>query len=151
MKSLFLEGLGRFVFNGYDPSMFKFAIGLGAGNLAAGKLIGLNHYSMTLVNVPITVFGMAMAGALMSLAWGAREKSKPILYLQVVFSAVIGTAAVMGVPHFFNIDPPKVEVQPIVGFFYGLVARWLIPLVLEVMPFVVRRYAGAPAKSEESK
>lgn len=122
---------------------------LGAGVVAGttvASLFGFDQYVIAFVGVPFTVVGMSAAGALMSYAFGTGETSRVKLFFTAAAATFIGAAAVTWVPALFHIWDVADPVKPVAGFFYALFTRWLMPVFIEILPMLVRRWFNIPEK-----
>jgi hypothetical protein len=93
-------------------------------------------------NAPITVIGMAAAGATMSFAFGLPEPSRKRLFGVALASMFLGTCAVTIVPAWLNLEWVTPVIQPPLAFFLAFIARWCVPLFVEVLPSMARRFTG---------
>lgn len=97
-------------------------------------------------NAPITVVGMAAAGAVMSFAFGPPEASRKKLFFVALAATFIGTCAVTVLPAAFGLAWVTPIVVPPLAFFLAFLTRYVVPLVLKLLPALGARYAGtAPA------
>lgn len=121
----------------------------GAGLIAQAKF-GFDPYLMAFIGVPFTVVSMAATGAMLSFAFGSTEENRLRLFGTAIAATLIGAAAVTAIPHFMHWDQVALTYQPVVGFFYALFARWVMPLMIDVLPMLVRRWLNIPAKVEKT-
>jgi hypothetical protein len=119
----------------------------GAG-AASASLFGFDHYIVAFVGVPFTSVGMAAAGAMLSFAFGKGEPNRFKLFATAVGATFIGAAAITFVPEFFHLRPVTESARPVVGFFYALFTRWGMPVLIDVVPMLLRRWFNIPAKTE---
>lgn len=114
---------------------------------AGGVMFGADPYLIAFVGVGFTTIGMALIGSGFSFAFGSRNKSRPLMFFQFLAAAGIGAAAVTGLPILLKFVPIELSAQPVVGFFYALFARWLMPLIIDVLPMLARRWLNIPEKT----
>lgn len=114
---------------------------------AVTSLFGFDPYVVAFVGVPFTVVGMAATGAMLSFAFGTTEEGRLRLFGTALAATVIGAAAVTGVPEIFHMTPVSEGARPVVGFFYGLFARWGMPLIIDVAPTMIRHWLRIPPKT----
>ena len=117
-----------------------------AVSITTTYLYGVDPFLIAFMGVGFTTIVMAIVGSAFSFAFGRTTKTRPKLFFQFIAAAVIGATAVTGAPAIFNLDPVPENAQPVVGFFYGLFARWLMPLLIEILPTLVRRWFNVPEK-----
>lgn len=129
-------------------ALAKLALGTVAGT-AAPSLFGFDHYIEAFIGVPFTVVGMAAAGAMMSFAFGQTERKRFKLLATAIAATLIGAAAVTAVPEFTPLDPVSDGARPVAGFFYALFARWTMPIIIDVIPMLIRRWLNIPVKQVE--
>ena len=123
--------------------VIKATVSIGA---ATTYLYVVDPFLIAFLGVGFTTLVMSIAGSAFSFAFGRSSKTRLQLFFQFMAAAVIGAAAVTGAPELFNLDPVPPTAQPVVGFFYGLFARWLMPLLIEILPALVRRWFNLPEK-----
>ena len=112
---------------------------VGMGGLAAASAGVLNNVSVPLLGVPLTVIGMAAAGAYLSFAYGKPEKNRKKLYGLAVANTFLACVAVAVLPKALGWEwtVPKIE-APLAGLFaFG--ARWFIPAFVESIPEWIHR------------
>jgi hypothetical protein len=84
----------------------------------------------------------------LSFAFGKGEPNRVKLFATAVGATFIGAAAITFVPEFFNLRPVTESARPVVGFFYALFTRWMMPVLIDVAPMLLRRWLNIPAKAE---
>lgn len=121
------------------------------GATTTASLFGFDQYVIAFVGVPFTVVGMSAAGAMLSYAFGTGEASRAKLFLTATAATFIGAAAVTWVPSLFHVFDIADAAKPVAGFFYALFTRWLMPVFIEILPMLVRRWFNIPEKSKGDK
>jgi len=110
------------------------------------SLFGFDSYIIAFIGVPFTVVGMAAAGSLMSFAFGSPEPKRLKLLFTAGAATLIGAAAVTGIPALLHINQIAEPAQPVAGFFYALFTRWAMPVFIDVLPMLIRRWLNIPEK-----
>lgn len=113
-------------------------VGLG-GAVVSGYGV-FNNLSMPFLGVPLTVIGMAAAGAYLSFAYGKPEPNRKKLYGLAIANTFLACVSVAVLPRMLGWDwaVPKIE-APLAGFFaFG--SRWFIPAFIESVPEFVRKF-----------
>lgn len=121
---------------------------VGAATITTATLFGFDRYIIAFVGVPFTVVGMSAAGSMMSYAFGTGEASKPKLFFTATAATFIGSAAVTWVPVMFHIADVADPAKPVAGFFYALFARWAMPVFIDILPMLIRRWFNIPEKAK---
>lgn len=129
-------------------TLAKAALGTAVAG-ATPSLFGFDHYIIAFIGVPFTVLGMAAAGAMMSFAFGRSERKRSKLFITAIAATLIGASAVTAVPEFTPLNPVSDAAKPVAGFFYALFTRWTMPILIDVLPTLIRRWLNIPAKSPE--
>jgi hypothetical protein len=93
-------------------------------------------------NAPITVLGMATAGSILSFAFGVSEPSRKRLFGVAIASTFVGAAAVTVLPAAFKMEWVSPVVQAPLAFFLAFFARWIVPLLIVILPALVKRHLG---------
>lgn len=119
-----------------------------AAGAATASLFGFDQYIVAFVGVPFTVVGMSAAGSLLSYAFGTGEASRIKLFLTATAATFIGAAAVTGLPALLHTPEIAEAARPVAGFFYALFTRWAMPVLIEVLPMMLRRWFNIPEKSK---
>lgn len=118
----------------------KLALAAAATSLTASLI----DSSIPLFGVPLTAIGMAAAGATMSFAFGQAEKSRRRLFGVAIAGTFAGACGVTVVPAFLGLEWVSPVVQPPLAFFLAFFSRWIIPLLVDVLPSVIRRLFNQP-------
>lgn len=116
---------------------------------ATAGLFGADPYLIAFFGVGITTIGMSIMGSAFSFAFGRRSKGRPLLFFEFLAAAGIGASAVTAIPALFGLEPVAHEAQPVVGFFYALFARWMMPVLIDFIPHLLRRWLNVPEATEK--
>lgn len=106
-----------------------------------------NNLSIPLFGAPLTVIGMAMGGALASFAYGEPEKSRLKMFFLVIANTFLATLAIVVLPAWLEWTWITPILQPPVAGGLAFVARWVIPVFVEIGPQLIRGRFGIGAKS----
>lgn len=112
---------------------------IGTGGAVAAGYGVVNDISIPLLGVPLTVIGMAAAGAYLSFAYGKPERNRKKLYGLAVANTFLACVCVAVLPQAFGWEwtVPRLE-APLAGLFaFG--ARWFIPAFVESIPAWIQR------------
>lgn len=127
---------------------------IGAGAGVGAWLALINNWAVSLFNVPLSVVGMAAAGTLLSYGYGDAVKptKKKTLYLQAAFITFGVVVAVAVVPAFMGWEWVTPERQAPLAGLMGLGGRFMVPLIQEYMPEIVRKIfrLDAPKKKDNN-
>jgi len=104
-----------------------------------------NSVSMPLFGVPLTVLGMAAGGAFASFAYGQPEKSRLKLFGMAIANTFLGALSVALLPVWLDWTWVTPMLQPPLAGFLAFIARWVIPLVIELAPQWVRNWISSLA------
>lgn len=125
---------------------------VGAAGAVTSSFFGFDEYLIAFFGVGFTTLGMSAAGAMFSFAWGTRSKSRFMLFFTAGAATFIGASAVTGLPAFFtSMDSVREGAQPVVGFFYALFTRWTMPIIVDILPMLIRRWFNIPHNDGEAK
>lgn len=119
---------------------------IGAAASVTTSVFGFDDYLVAFFGVGFTTLGMSAAGAMFSFAWGTRSKSRLMLFFTAGAATFIGASAVTGIPAFFpSVGDVREGAQPVVGFFYALFTRWAMPIIVDIIPMLIRRWFNIPS------
>lgn len=134
------------IYDNFGPTPYAVRLGV-IVSISNTYLYGVDPILIAFFGVGTTTLAMAIMGSAFSFAFGSSSKSRSKLFYQFVAASVIGATAVTAVPEIFHIGVVSENSRPVVGFFYGLFARWLMPLFIEILPTLVRRWFNVTEKS----
>lgn len=112
-----------------------------AGVMMTGGL--LDKWAVSLFNVPLTVIGMAAAGALLSFAYdieGEKPMKRSKLYFLVFANTVLASAAVSAFPYAFDWKPMSVGLAGSVALLLAAAARFFIPAFIKLPGELIRKW-----------
>ena len=124
----------------------KAGVAVVAAQQATAPVFGWDGWFIAFFGVGFTTIGMSLIGSAFSFAFGSRTKNKPLMFFQFLAAAGIGAAAVTGIPELLHKAPVVASARPVVGFFYALFARWFMPVLIDVIPMLARRWLNIPEK-----
>lgn len=105
---------------------------------------------MPLLGVPVTVIGTAAAGAFASFAYGATETSRRRLFALAFTNTFIGALSVAVFPAWLGWQWMTPVLQPPVAGLLAFIARWAIPLIVELAPQWIRNWIGSLGAKQNS-
>ena len=114
------------------------AIAATSGAATTGALI--NNISTPMFGAPLTVIGMAALGVFVSFAWAKPEMSRPKLFAMSIGNTFVATLAVVLIPAWLGWSWVKPELQAPLAGGIGLAARFVVPVLIEQGPEVVKSW-----------
>lgn len=116
------------------------AVALGTGAAAIVQALFTPGANLPFFEVTMTTLGMATAGSMLGFAYGTPVKSRKKLFGYAVGGIFVGVWSVKVMPLWFGWEwyVHADMAGPVAGA-VALVSRWLIPLILESLPALVRR------------
>lgn len=133
------------------PSVAVGAVVLASAAQVVPPMFGFDTYVIAFIGVPFTVVGMSAAGSLMSFAFGSPEPNRLKLVFTAGAATLIGAAAVTGIPALIHMNQIAEAARPVAGFFYALFTRWAMPVLIDVLPMLIRRWLNIPEKNSGAK
>lgn len=113
-------------------------IGTGLGAFASMGVV--NDWSMPLFGVPLTVIGMAAAGAWLSYAYGKPEPNRKKLYTMAVANTFVATVCVAVLPVWLGWEWTNSRIEaPLAGLF-AFSARFAIQPAIDLIPALLRKW-----------
>lgn len=106
-----------------------------------------NEVSTPMLGVPLTVLGTAAGGALASFAYGIPEATRMRLFFLAISNTFIGALGVAVLPVWLGWQWVTPVLLPPVAGLLAFVARWVIPLVVELAPQWIRNWIGSLGKT----
>ena len=124
-------------------------IGTGLAALASAGVI--NDWSVPLFGVPLTVIGMAAAGAYLSYAYGKPESSRKKLYTMAIANTFLATVCVAVLPQWLGWEWTNSKIEaPLAGLFaFG--ARFAVQPFIDTIPEIIRKLFKLREYSEVNK
>lgn len=117
--------------------------------MLTGIIATINELSVPLFGVPFTVITMATGGALISFAYGEKVKPRKKMYMLAGANAFIATVAVAVLPPALGWSWSSPKIEPALAAGFAIVARWIIPPIIEMVPEIVRKIFKLPPKVKE--
>lgn len=93
-------------------------------------------------DVTLGTMGMAVAGSLIAFAYGTPVEGRTRLFGYAVGGIFIGLWCAQLLPHVLGWGWYEAPMQPPVAGIFAFFSRWLIPLVVEQGPTLIRRLLG---------
>jgi hypothetical protein len=112
---------------------------LGMGGLATASYGLVNDLSIPLFGVPLTVIGMAAAGAYLSFAYGKPEKDRKKLYLLALANTFLACVCVAVLPSALGWECANHRIEAPLSGLFAFGARWWVPAFIESIPQWIQR------------
>lgn len=99
------------------------------------------HYVVPMWGVPLSAFGLAALGSILSYTWTPPEKSKRVFFFKLVSVTLFSVALVVVMPDIlgWSLRP---ESQPPMAFIVATFGRWIIPALKKAAPAAANAVAG---------
>lgn len=124
-------------------------IGTGLATIAGAGLI--NDWSVPLFGVPLTVIGMAAAGAYLSYAYGKPEPKRKKLYTMAIANTFLAAVCVAVLPSWLGWEWTNSRIEaPLAGLFaFG--ARFAVQPFIDTIPEIIRKLFKLKEYNEVNK
>jgi hypothetical protein len=108
-----------------------------------------NDVTVPLLGVPLTVLGTAAGGAFASFAYGSHETSRVRLFVTAIVNTFLAALSVAVFPVWLNWEWLTPVLKPPVAGLLAFIARWVVPLVVEMAPQWIRNKLGTIGQSNQ--
>lgn len=113
---------------------------IGTGLAALTSIGVINDWSVPLFGVPLTVIGMAAAGAYLSFAYGEPVKSRKKLYTLAIANTFLAAVSVAVLPQWLGWEWSSHKLEaPLAGMF-AFAARFAVQPLIDTVPELIRKF-----------
>lgn len=106
---------------------------VGISGIGVAALPSVGDISLSLFGVPLTVVGVATAGAFISIAYGTPESSRQRMFLRAFANAFLSIVLVAILPPMFGWDWVDARLEPPLAGVTSIALKYIIPMIPEII------------------